>query len=328
MIKIVGDNFQKSEFNKVARHPMQSWEWGEARKKMGIEVVRIAEYENNKLKNTYQMTLHAVPFLKNKLGYIPRSSLPSNEVLEFLYNYARQQHIVYIKFEPYVKKESEFNPRSKIIKSSFSLFPDWTIQLDLTKSEEQLLKNMKPKTRYNLRIAQKHGVAIRDMTNDDGFEIFSKLYFETCKRQHYHGHNINYHRTLFEALGKSHTRILVALYKSKSIAAYELFVFNDILYYPYGGSSTEHKNIMAPNLLMWESIRLGKKLGCRIFDMWGSLSPEYKQSDPWSGFTRFKEGYGGSFVEMTGSHDLVARPILYRLYSTVQYVRNKLLYVV
>nr|MBP9691097.1 peptidoglycan bridge formation glycyltransferase FemA/FemB family protein [Candidatus Woesebacteria bacterium] len=119
--------------------------------------------------------------------------------------------------------------------------------------------------------------------------------------------------------------ILIASYEDEPLAAYELFYFNNVLYYPYGGSSDKNRNLMASNLLMWEAIRFGKKLGATQFDMWGSMPPDYDRSSEWAGFTRFKEGYGTDFVEFIGSYDLVIEPVIYPLYNLIYKVRDTLL---
>ncbi len=338
-VKIIDNNLNKKLSNEIAIHPLQSWEWGEARKKMGIEVLRIGEFNKDKLSNVYQITFHKIPFVlmhwgfyffQPKIGYLPRSEFPSKQVLEFLVNYGKKYGVIFIKIEPYVKS-SEFkiqnsklihNSKFIILNSNHPLFPDWTQILDLTKSEEELLKVMHSKTRYNIRLAQKKGVVVKEMSNMKGFEIFSKLYFETCKRQQYYGHTPKYHKIVWESLKNSMAHILIAFYNNKPIAVYELFHFKDTLYYPYGGTSTEYRNVMAPNLLMWEAIKLGKKLGAKYFDMWGSLPPQYSQSHDWAGFTRFKEGYGGEFVQFIGSYDLVINPFLYRIYNFAYKLRQ------
>ena len=79
---------------------------------------------------------------------------------------------------------------------------------------------------------------------------------------------------------------------------------------------------MAANLLMWEAIRLGRKLGATKFDMWGSLPRNYDQHNPWAGFTRFKEGYGTTFTEFVPGLDLVVSPFLYSLYNLMYTLRN------
>lgn len=332
-VKIINGNFSTDLFNQKAGHPLQCWQWGEARKQMGIEILRMGEYDQNNLKNVFQLTFHKLPLTNYKIGYLPRSNFPSKQVLEFLYDYGKKNKIIFMKIEPYIEKSqfpiSNFQTNFKspitnfqFLKSKHPLFPEWTQIIDLTKSEDELLKNMHPKTRYNIKLAQKKGVVVKEMSDDQGFEIFSKLYFETCQRQKYFGHNKKYHKIIWKNLKKDQVHILVAFYKGIPLAAYELFHFIDKFYYPYGGSSLQYRNLMATNLVMWEAIQLGKKLGAKKFDMWGSLPPDYDQNRPWAGFTRFKQGYGGKFIQMIGSYDLVVNPILYLFYNYSYLIRQ------
>jgi lipid II:glycine glycyltransferase (peptidoglycan interpeptide bridge formation enzyme) len=323
MIKIIPNDYSVSEYNKQAFHPLQTWEWGEARKKTGVEVLRLGDG-----KNVFQLTLHRLPITDYRIGYLPRSVFPTKEVLNFLFDYAKKNKIIFIKIEPYIEKSKLQMTNDKSITnfklqiSKHPLFPNWTQTLDITKSEDELLKNMHSKTRYNIRLAEKKGVVVKEMSNDKGFEIFSKLYFDTCKRQKYFGHTPKYHQIVWNSLKKDISHILVAFYNDTPLAAYELFYFKNILYYPYGGTSLEYRNLMASNLLMWEAIKLGKKLGAEKFDMWGSLSPGYDSSHSWSGFTRFKEGYGTKFTEFIGSYDLVTNSFIYRLYNLFYKIRE------
>lgn len=323
MIRLVEDQQFKEDWNEKALHPMQSWEWGDARAKMGIEVVRVGDFKEDKLIEVYQMTVHSIPKLPFKIGYVPRSNNPSNEALTFLKDYGKKNNLIYIKFEPNTKYGLTVNPRLKL--SQAPLFPQWTQVIDLKPDEGALLKNMKPKTRYNIKLAQKKGVTVKEVTSNDGFEIFIKLYFETCERQHYAGHNYDYHKTLFNILKEGVSHILIAYYENTPIAAYHLFKFNKVLYYPYGGSSDRHREVMGANLLMWEAIKFGKSLECETFDLWGSLAPDYAVNNIWAGFTRFKSGYNSTFTKMMGSYDLVINPVLYRPLILAQKIREKLL---
>lgn len=325
-IKIIKENFNYNIFNQKAFHPLQSWEWGEARQEMGIKIIRLGEYDNEKLKNVYSISIHKIPFTNFKIGYLPRSVFPSKEILNFLTDYSKRNQVVFIKIEPYVKKDEflslKINYDINLIKSPHPLFPSWTQILKLDRSEDELLKNMHPKTRYNIRLAQKKGVIIKQMTNEEGFKIFSQLYFETCKRQKYFGHNLNYHQIVFKKLKKKIAYILIAFYKNQPLAAYQLWIFKNNAFYVYGGSTDRYRNLMASNLLMWEAIKFAKNKGAKNFDMWGSLSPNYSLNHPWAGFTRFKQGYGGDFVEMVGSYDLIIYPIIYYFYNFLYYLRN------
>lgn len=324
-IKIIEDNFDKKTYNARAVNPMQSWEWGEAKAKTGVKILRFGQFDNQNLKNVFLMTLHKIPYTNRQLGYIPHSSIPTTEVLDFLTDYGKKNRLVFIKFEPYVKKQKNYELQTindKLIKSSHPLFPTWTIMLDLAKPEEELFKNFKTKTRYNIRLAQKKGITVKEESNKEGFNKFIKLYFETCSRQKYFGHNLKYHKTIWENLKNNIAHIMIAYYKDQPLVAYELFLFNNILYYPYGGSSVLYRNFMPANLLMWEAIKFGKKHGSRKFDMWGSLPPHHDQNNLWSGFTRFKEGYNGEFIEFAGSYDLVISPTIYKIYNLANIARN------
>lgn len=341
-VGIIEDNFDHNRYNKAALHPMQSWQWGEARKEMGVEVLRIGEFEDNKhLENVFQITYHKIPHTSFTIGYLPRSVIPSGQILDLIATEAKKRKCIFVKIEPYIIKPETCNLKhfkeNKLNKTNYNqfqqittksphpLFPAWTQMMDLTKSEEELLKDMKSKTRYNIRLAQRHGVEVREMTDDKGFEIFSKLYFDTCARQNYRGHDEKYHKIIFEKLKNDIAHIFIAFYKDKPLAAYEVFWFKDVLYYPYGGSSLQYKNVMAPNLLMWEVIRWGKTSGAKIFDMWGSLPPNFSDSNDWQGFTRFKEGYGGIYVQFVGSHDFVIMNKFYYLYNILYKVREKVI---
>ncbi|OGK52787.1 hypothetical protein A2966_04750 [Candidatus Roizmanbacteria bacterium RIFCSPLOWO2_01_FULL_41_22] len=319
MIKPIADDFNKDEYNAVAHHPLQSWQWGEARQKMGLTVMRLGEFARDRLVNVFQLTLHPLPFSPWCIGYLPRSSQPSQPVIDFLKDYGKKNGIIFFKIEPY---ETNRNVLKELRPSPHPLFPLFTQILDLQKTEGDLFNNLKSKTRYNIRLAQKKGVTIIEQSNDKGFAIFSRLYFETTKRQKYFGHSPHYHKIIWETLRNEIVHILIAYFQGQPIAAYELFYFDHILYYPYGGSSLEHRNVMGANLLMWEAIRLGQKLGAKKFDLWGSLPPGYDNSDSWSGFTRFKEGYGGQFTKLAGSFDLIINQKLYLIYNLLHSVRQ------
>lgn len=324
-IKVISEDFSSSIFNTVAPHPLQSWEWGEAREKMGIDIMRIGEFSSEQLQNVFQLTFHPIPYTNFKVGYLPRSVMPSADVMNVLKEEARKRNVVFIKMEPYIQKRLIMSNQNGIVDSPHPLFPRWTQILDLTLSEDEMLKKMKPKTRYNIGLAKRKGVTVRKMSDEKGFEIFSKLYFETTSRQGYRGHNEAYHRLVFETLKNNIAHIFVAFYKNTPLSSFEVFTFNDVLYYPYGGSSEEYRNVMAPHLLMWEVIRFGKQAGCKKFDMWGSLPPNYNEAADWGGFTRFKQGFGGEFVEFIGSYDIVLNGPLYALYNFAHSIRTRLI---
>lgn len=310
----------KQQYNKLATHVIQSWEWGEFRKSLGIPVLRYGIYKNGKLSSVFQLTLHHIPFIGKFVGYLPKGSFPDRNLADALKKIGKENNCAFIKVEPNVEEVTgdRLQVTDGFIKSLKPLFTKYNFIIDLTKTEDEILKNMHPKTRYNIKVAQKHGVFVEERVDDEAFKIYLKLYFDTTKRQGYHGHNEEYHRRVWGTLKDAGmTRLLVAFYKDEPLTAWMLLNFKDTLYYPYGGSSVENKDVMANNLVAWEAIKLGKKLKLKKFDMWGALDPDANPSDPWYGFHKFKQGYGGKLVEYLGTYDLIFDWPLYWTFTAI-----------
>jgi len=323
----------KIAFDKLASHPLQSWCWGEFRKKTGIEVIRLGRYEKDKLIETAQITIHSLPFTSYRIGYFPKGRIPSKEMLNKLIEIGKIYNCIFIKLEPNIEKNdwelAMKNWKITLVPSAHPLFTKYTFQLDLNKTDEEILKGMHPKTRYNIKVAQKHGITVQENNSDQAFSEYLHLTFETTKRQKFFAHNKNYHQLMWETLkaeGMAH--LLTATYPKEGnivLAAWILFFFNGVIYYPYGASSGKFRNTMASNLLMWEAIKWGKRKGAKLFDMWGSLGPNPDIKDPWYGFHRFKQGYNPRLVEFAGSFDLVINPALYNLYNVADRLRKAFL---
>lgn len=330
-VKIVSYE-DKNKFDSLALHPLQSWAWGDFRKKTGIEVIRLGIYERGRLIETAQVTIHPIPFTSRAIGYLPKGNIPSQEMLNALFDAGNKYKCIFIKLEPNIQAGNNLQfliPKSKFLipNSPHPLFTKYTFQLDLTVPEETLLKNMHPKTRYNIKIAQKHRVTVREDNSDRAFASYLKLTFETTKRQKFFAHDRQYHQLMWETLRDAKiTHLLTATLENDGteqiLVTWILFLFNNILYYPYGASSNLYRNLMPSNLIMWEAIRFGKKHGAKIFDMWGALGPNPDPLDPWYGFHKFKLGFGAQLIEFVGSFDLVIEPKLYRLYNFIHQGRE------
>ncbi|MCL4339076.1 peptidoglycan bridge formation glycyltransferase FemA/FemB family protein [Patescibacteria group bacterium] len=311
-------------FDKLATHPLQSWEWGEFRKKTGIDVVRLGRFDNDKLVETAQITFHKLPFTSYTIGYLPKCGLISPEMLMRLVALGKEKDCIFIKFEPNIEKNnwelSHLSGRTHVLPSPHPLFTKYTFQLDISKSEKELLSVMHPKTRYNIKVAQKHSVTVTEDNSEDAFKKYLELTFETTRRQKFYAHSQRYHTLMWETLypcGIAH--LLTASFEDVGhkhiLVTWVLFLFNKVIYYPYGASSDSFRNVMASNLMMWEAIRWGKKMGAKKFDMWGALGPNPSPNESWYGFHRFKQGYGATLVEFAGSFDIVIQPAAYKIFN-------------
>lgn len=322
-VKIIGPEEKKS-FNAATSHPVQSWEWGEFRQKSGLEVIRLAVFEKNKIKLGFTLSVHPLPILPFSIIYIPKCHLPNKEVVGALKKIGQEHKAIFIKIEPNVTKtklaEKELSKLG--FRKSKDFFAPHTFQIDLRKSEEELLAAMKSKTRYNIKIADKHKIEIIENNSSEAFAHYLKLTEETTKRQHFYTHTPRYHQLMWEALNPPGiARLLLAKYKNRILTTWVLFVYNNVLYYPYGASTRDHQEKMPAYRLMWEAIKLGRKMGLTTFDLWGCLGENPNPQDPWFGFHRFKEGFGGQLVEFCGSWDLVLNPRLYLLYNLANSLR-------
>src|SRR3989344_9694722 len=108
MIREIGISDKKA-FNGLSLHPLQSWEWGEFRRRTGLEVVRLGRFSKDKLVETAQLTIHPIPFTKYTIGYLPKCDIPSQQMFETLIQTGKRHNCIFIKLEPNVVKNSEFS---------------------------------------------------------------------------------------------------------------------------------------------------------------------------------------------------------------------------
>ncbi|MBU1327194.1 peptidoglycan bridge formation glycyltransferase FemA/FemB family protein [Patescibacteria group bacterium] len=320
----------RRSWDAAASHPLQTWAWGEFRRSMGIDVVRLVP--DHRLSEVWQITFHHIPYTHWTIGYFPKGPVPTPRMFRELEKLGRKKHAIFIQLEPNVQVNNitikQFN--NVLFKQSHHpLFTKYSFILDLTKTEEELLAAMHPKTRYNIRLAQKRGVVIKEDSSQEAFEQYLTLMSETTGRQQFHAHDEAYHRRMWNIMHKSGiARLFTASYEGSTLAAWIIFSWRDTIYYPYGTSRREHRDVMAPNLLLWEIARWAKHKGFKYFDLWGALGPSASRrtDDPWYGFHRFKQGYSPRLVEYIGSYDLVIHPLLYKLYVIADALRWRYLH--
>jgi lipid II:glycine glycyltransferase (peptidoglycan interpeptide bridge formation enzyme) len=302
------------EWNSQVDHPLQSYEWGEFRELTGVKVVR---------ESGLQITIHRVPRTQFSVGYLPKGPLPTPEQVAILHKVAKEHNCLFIKVEPKVEKNDAPTDLATLgFVPGRSLFTPFNFVLDVTPSIEELSAAFKQKTRYNIRVAEKRGVTVEIDNSEAAFEKYLSLTEETTKRQGFYAHSREYHKKMWSILHPAGiAQLLVAKYNGEIITTWVLFKFNDTLYYPYGASTREHREVMANNLVMFTAIKLAKDWGLKYLDMWGALGPEPDSKDPWFGFHTFKSGYGARHVEYVGTWDYVAKPWLYKCYRAGESLR-------
>jgi len=329
---------EKEAYSRVVTHPVQTWEWGEFQELEGHKVYRLGIFDQQKIISGYTLSFHQIPHTNFSIGTILRGPKIDKDMIENVGKIAKGENAIFVKIEPdeiekiYDNKNQLLKNKSivlnypALVTSPKVAFYPHSFIVDLKKSEDELLSDMSPKTRYNIKLANRHGVTISHSTKDEDFEIYLKMLFDTTRRQGFYLHSENYHRRQWSILKKTTIpEIFLATYQNQTLAAFMVFKLKDRLFYPYGASLDIHREVMAPTLLMWEVIKYGQSLGLKSFDMWGCLGPDAHAGLPGFGFHRFKQGFGGNLVQFIGTYDLVINPRYYKIYNLVDKYRWKLL---
>lgn len=199
--------------------------------------------------------------------------------------------------------------------------PD-TVILDLAQPEEALLAAMKPKWRYNIRLARKKGVEIT-REGPETLKTFYGLYLETARRDGIAIHPESYYETLFStaALFKNAClSIWIARHEGSPLAAIITLFMDGHATYLYGASSGEKRNLMPAYALQWAAIQAARAEGCHDYDFFG-IPPDANPAHPMAGLYQFKTGFGGRIVHRVGSVDVVFHPLLYTFVQTAETLR-------
>jgi len=233
-------------------------------------------------------------------GYLPRGPVPASaEALRRLAEWARGQDLVRLRVEPEAPPAFAEVLRGEGFRPAPALHPTHTLLLPLDLSEDRLLAGMKPKHRYNLRLAEKRGVVVDDA--GDAAEL-ARQHQATADRQGISAAGVDFYERRLQAL--EWCRIYVARHESEALAAILVARFDGRAYYLFGGSTQVKRNLMPTYAVQWAAIRHAAAAGCSGYDFWG-VPPGGDPSHPWAGLWQFKTGFGGALVDYAGAWDLV-----------------------
>lgn len=192
--------------------------------------------------------------------------------------------------------------------------PRDTLCIDLRPSEEDILAQMKPKGRYNVRVARKHGVAITEDPSERGLADFLTLYEEMTERQGIAAKPEDYFRDLVAILAhRDAGSVFLAELEGERIAAAIVVWFGRRATYFFGASTNRHRHVMAPYLLHFEIMRRARGLGCEWYDLWG-VAPPGATEHPWAGISAFKRKLGGRETALVPTLDYIYDQAAYERY--------------
>ncbi len=209
--------------------------------------------------------------------------------------------------------------KAHYVKAHDEVQPEWRQEIDITQVLNDIKVQMKPKGRYNIGVAEKHGVVVEYDVSDEAVNQFIALNDATAQRKKYVGRSGDYLRNLIKLLDKNGVGGLwVAKHEEEILAGAVINFWHNKASYLYGASSDQKRNVMAPHLLHFEIMAEAQRRGCAIYDMIGVAPLDAPESHPWYGISRFKKEFGGETVHYLGSYDRVFKPLWYTAFSALR----------
>ncbi len=306
-------------------HVLQSSTWGALKSKQGWHPTRLLWSEAGRPLAAAQILIQQRGRLR--LGYIAKGPLVDwanlplvDEVLSRLEIYARDHGLLLLKIDPDVRRDT----MPGLAGVSLLRWHGWresreqiqfcnTMVLDLRPSLDTLMEQMKSKWRYNIRLAVRRGVTVREAQESELPALYD-MYAKTADRGNFTVREKPYYMVAWRQFMQANLAVpLVAEIEGEPLAMVVLLHFGERAWYMYGASRARHRQLMPNHLLQWEAIRRAKALGCTTYDLWGA--PDMlDERDPLWGVYRFKQGFGAAFVPHIGAYDYTPKLWLYRIY--------------
>jgi lipid II:glycine glycyltransferase (peptidoglycan interpeptide bridge formation enzyme) len=287
---------------------LQTNQWADFQRSLGREVF---EYEKNGV--SAKIIKHNLPFGRSYL-YIPHGPEmdfnamlggfkgPVRDFMSYIISLGLREKSIFVKAEPLAGNVAQMlvgPPAGGGFKrAKKEIQPSKTVIVNIQESDVNLLAAMHYKTRYNIKVAESHGVTV-DESEDAA--AFWRLLQKTTARDEFSGHPKGYYEKLLKfGWGDSgpKVKLFLAKYKDKPAAAAIVLIYDGTGYYLHGASDYDFRSAMAPFMLHWRIIQLLRKAGIENYDLWGI------DAKKWPGVTRFKLNWGGRTLDRPGSFDL------------------------
>lgn len=272
------------------------------------------------------------------IAYVPKGPVVDwgdpmrvHQVLAAITDAARRHRAVFVRIEPHLA-EGELPDIAAMLgmagyrQTGQTIQPRRTILVDISGSEDEILMAMKQKTRYNIRLAARKDVVVREGDAKD-LAAINQLMAVTSERSDFGVHSAAYYETVYRLFAPAgRLALLMAEYHGRPLAALMAFALDETASYLYGASSDDERQRMPAYLLQWEAIRWARAKGCIEYDLWGVPDEDEEaleagltsRSDGLWGVYRFKRGFGGRLVRWMGAFDRVLMPPLYRVFTLLR----------
>ncbi len=319
------DKERYQSFVKTNGSFLQDWDWGDFQQSQGKKVFRYLIVEGEEAIGSAQAMQNAGregklyiflpygPVFKSNTTEQQRSAGLELIALDAEKNLGA----LFLRIEP-MQTLLHMKELHKTIDSN----PHQTLVLDLNKDNEKLLAEMHHKTRYNIKVAQKHNVEVKI---DAEVNPNSNPFDASAKRAGVRAYDTKYINSMLkffrENPGNVKAELNSAYHEGDLLASNLMLFWNDTVVYLFGGSFEYKRNMMPAYLLHWQAIQNARTNGFKVYDFWGV---ETDPNHPWHGFSKFKLGFGGELKKHEGTWDFVIKPAWYNVYKILRTINRKI----
>ncbi|MCK4525528.1 MAG: peptidoglycan bridge formation glycyltransferase FemA/FemB family protein [Candidatus Andersenbacteria bacterium] len=296
---------------------LQSWNWGEFNRNTGEKIWRLGVFDNEEL-----LAVALVIKVNARRGsflFVPQGPIIKvfsiqysvfsilNEFFDYLKDLGIKERVGFIRVSPILKNTEEnlniFEKAGFRNAPIHMMHPETTWLLDITKSEDEILKGMRKTHRNLIRRAAKEDVKIIQSTDEEYLKAFYDIHMETVRRHKFVPFPYDYIKSETDAFkNDDQISIFSAKYKGEIISSAIIIFYGEQAFYHHGSSSSKYYKIPSSYLNLWEAIKEAKKRGKKKFNFYGIV--ENKPKHPWAGLSKFKKGFGGHQEELLHCQDL------------------------
>jgi len=222
---------------------------------------------------------------------------------------AKKENAIYTQIESYSNSKSvNSDSPLKTHKAFKTIIPQHTLAIDLNQSEEELLKNMHPKGRYNIKLASRKNVQVEESTD---CLAFFRILEKTGMRDDFNINPYPHYQAMLDTLtDMNKVKLYLAYINDQAIAGVIVTFIGNTATYFYGASDYQYRKLMAPYALQWTAINEAKKIGLKYYDFLGIADPG-NPHDPLHGVTIFKQKFGGKLIKHPDSQVIIHQPVLF-----------------
>lgn len=320
------EEYQKFLTNHYRCHYAQSLEWANVKNEWTNEIITVKD-DNGKIKAAMSILIRKVPHINSCIMYSPRGPVCDEndeesfkKLMDQADELAKKYHAFMLKMDPDIlasnnsfkemaRKYGFKIEEGKIKNVNNLLQPRFVFRLDLKgKTEDEVFQAFHSKTRYNIRLAGKKGVTLREGTKAD-LDQFQSILETTGERDGFFIRKKEYFENLMNSFDSEHMKLVFADYDGKPIACVLNIFYGNKEWYLYGGSLNEHRNLMPTYLLQWEMIKQAIERKMDIYDFRGVCATDENTYN--EGLYRFKKGFNADFVEFIDMHKIYNKPIYF-----------------